>query len=162
MASNRWCPKWWGRDDSVGNDRDVESWQIGEIERLWREACEGCGLCQWISTASGWTVAIPTIGRVTLGNPTSMTVQLRPGQLPEHINKVAPEIAYAMGLGDLRVTAFWPMWVRVELLDFAEAAGAAGAANGVPPLRPTHRTGPSTVWTHRKHPRSTRRPEQPR
>lgn len=41
--------------------------RIREIEWSWREACEGNGLGRQIFTPSGPTMAVPMIGRVTLG-----------------------------------------------------------------------------------------------
>jgi hypothetical protein len=136
---NRVGTGWWGRGHDGGGD--VAYWRIQEIKQLWREACEGSGLCQRISTPSGWTVAIPRIGQVTLGDPTSMTVRLRAGQLLSDIDAVAPRIAYAMGIGGLRVTkTSAPMWARVELLDRPEPDGGV-VTPFPPPRRPVPTSG---------------------
>jgi hypothetical protein len=119
---NRVGSGWWGggRDDG----RDVAFWREREIKRLWRMACERSPLAQWIPTPTGWTVSIPRIGRVTLGAPTSITVQLLTGQVLSDVAAVAPWIAQIMGAGALRVSPMCtPTWVRVEFLDRGELDG---------------------------------------
>jgi hypothetical protein len=149
MASDNGLSGWPGPDGS----EEVNFWRVREIKRLWRQACEGYDVCQRIHTPTGWTVAVPSIGKVTLGAPTVMTVQLRAGQRPEHLEAVAREVADVMGVGGLRVIPFRAMWVRVELL-----APGNGPAAPVPSAR---RHGPSSAWTSRWHALRSRRPEQP-
>jgi hypothetical protein len=143
---------WPGRD----GDPEVNFWREREIIRLWREGCEGSGLCQWRPTPNGLAIFVPSIGRVTLGAPTVITVQLRPGQLPADIELAAPRIALAMGIAGMRVIPLRGMWVRIELLPVAEPDHRE--ARPVPPIR---RTEPSRAWTSRWHARRFRRPEQP-
>jgi hypothetical protein len=150
---------WPGRD----RDPEVNVWRQREIKRLWREGCEGSGLCEWRPTPNGLAIFIPLIGRVTLGTPTVMTVELRPGQLPEDIELAAPRIAHTMEITGLRVTPLRGMWVRVELLavagpDHHETPSAPPSRQPVPPVR---RTQPSRAWTSRWHAPRFRRPEQP-
>jgi hypothetical protein len=151
---------WPGPDGS----HEVNFWRVREIKRLWREACEGCGARAWIPCPSGVAIFVPLIGQVTLGYPTVMTVQLRPGQLLADIAAVAPRIAHNMGLGGLRVTPFRGMWVRVELLAPTPPPRPAAAPPARPPMPPgrqpsppwvppTSRTGPSSAWLRRWHAR---------
>jgi hypothetical protein len=169
MAIDNGVRGWPGPDDSD----EVNFWRVREIKRLWREACESYDVCQRIHTPTGWTVAVPSIGQVSLGAPTVMTVQLRPGQRPEHLEALAGEIADVMGVGGLRVIPFRATWVRVELL--ARGNPGNGPASPVPsghrrgptgdgPVSPVlsgRRRGPSSAWTRRWHAPTWRRPEQP-
>jgi hypothetical protein len=138
---------------------EVNFWRERELRRLWRETCEGCGLCQWISTPSGWTVAVPAIRQVTLGNPTVMTIHLRTDQRASSIEAVAARITDDMGIGGLRVIPFRDKWVYVELL--APTKPDTRVTPPTPPVRSTRRTNPSKAWTNRWHARRLRRPGQP-
>jgi hypothetical protein len=110
---------WWGGGHDDGPD--VAFWRAREIKRLWRMACERSPLAQWIPTPTGWTVSIPRIGAVTLGTPTSITVQLLTGQMLSDVQAVAPWIARTMGASGLRVSKMCtPTWARVEFLDRPE------------------------------------------
>lgn len=149
MPRNVGSSEWPGPDRS----HEVNFWRVREIKRLWRQACEGYGLYQRIWTPTGWTDAIPSIGRVTLGHPTAMTVQLRPGQRPEHIGALAHEIADVMGVGKVRVIPLRSTWLRIELL----AAGTTPAAGFPSPQR----RGPSAAWIRRLHALRLPSPEQP-
>lgn len=159
-------------------DRDVNAWREREVKRLWREACEGYELCQWIPTPSGWTVVGPSIKRVTLGDPTVLLIYLRPTQSIHDLARFAPDIASYLGVGALMVQPFRGQWVRVHLLGVAAPSASIPARAPLPasrtsprtsslpsPLpstvRPTRRSGPSTAWTQRWHARHWRRPEQP-
>jgi hypothetical protein len=117
-----------------------------ELERRWRSACEGSGFCRWVDTASGWTAAVPEVESVTLGEPTSITVQLLPGQIPEDLDALARRLSYALGFASLSVTELGHMWVR---LDFSLAVSAAPSPPSAPP---SGRPGPSPAWTARRHP----------
>jgi hypothetical protein len=167
MAIDNGVRGWPGPD---GSD-EVNFWRVREIKRLWREACEGYDVCQRIHTPTGWTVAVPSIGQVSLGAPTVMTVQLRPGQRPEQLEALACEIADVMGVGGIRVIPFRAMWVRVELLAQGNGPtppipprdGRGPSSNGpASPAAPSgRRRGPSRAWTRRWHTPTSRRPEQP-
>jgi len=166
MAIDNGVRGWPGPD---GSD-EVNFWRVREIKRLWREACESYDVCQRIHTPTGWTIAVPSIGQVSLGAPTVMTVQLRSGQRPEHLEALAREIADVMGVGGIRVIPFRAMWVRVELLALGNGPASSvpsghrrgpssnGSASPVPSGR---RRGPSSAWTSRWHAPTSRRPEQP-
>ena len=142
-------------------DPEVDFCRRLEIRRLWRESCEGLGMAQWIPTPLGFTVAVPSIGTITLGAPTVMTVQLRSTQRIEQLEAVASDIAAAMGVGELRATPFRGSWVLVEL--HAASRPVSTAVSPRPERRgtvaPLRRRGPSTAWTGRWHVRRSR-PEQ--
>jgi hypothetical protein len=88
----------------------------GEIAWRWRGACEGSGLARQIFTPTGPALSIPTIGRIRLGPPTSFTVRLLPDQLPGDLAAVAPRLASAMEVPEIRVRPLATGWVAVELL----------------------------------------------
>lgn len=116
------------RRRAADRDRAIDdAHHAGEIKWLWRSACEGSGLARLVFTASGQAMSIPTIGRIRIGRPTSFTVRLQPGQLPRDIAAVAPRLADAMGVHEVRVTPLAAEWVRIELLTSPPPAGAAGA-----------------------------------
>lgn len=117
-----------------------------EIERRWRAACEGSGFCQWIYTPTGWNAAVARVEKITLGNPISIMVELRLGQIPEDISDRARRLSYAMGCADLRVTPAGLMLVRVDLLDPEDPSGSVDFSPA------PERTGPSEAWTARRHP----------
>lgn len=145
-------------------NHDVNSWRIRELKRLWREACEGYNLCQWIPTPSGWTVAGPQIKKVTLGDPTELLVWLRPTHGIQDLARCAPDIAAHLGVGALRVHPIQGQWIRVQLLVVQAPSTPAPAPLPAPlplPILPTRRRGPSKAWTDRWHARGWRRPEQP-
>jgi hypothetical protein len=150
---------WPGRD----GDPEIDLCRKREIRRLWREACEGCNLNQWIPTPTGFTVAIPAIGTITLGDPTVMTVQLRSSQRIEHLKEAASDIAATMCLGGLRVKPIRGSWVLVELLATSQPGRpvAPSKPDDWAMLPPARRRGPSKAWTSRWHGRRSRRPEQP-
>ena len=86
-----------------------------EVRRLWREACANTRLGLRTHTPNGWTITVPRIGHITLGDPTSMSVELRPGQMAADVIAVAPRIAYAMGVDSLRVTEMPAQsWLKIE------------------------------------------------
>jgi len=69
----------------------------------------------------GFTVATPLMRKITIGNPTSAMVELRPGQLVEDLERGAAGIARGLGVAALKIrqTAY-PMWVQVDFLERAE------------------------------------------
>jgi hypothetical protein len=107
---------WWG--NAPHDDPEIAFLRIREIKRLWREACEAGRLGQWIAAPSGPWRAFPLIERVVLGNPTTITVRLRSGQLPSDVEAEAARIAYTMGAGGLRISeTSVPMLLRIEFMD---------------------------------------------
>jgi hypothetical protein len=88
---------------------------IGDIRWQWRQACRVTGLGRLIYTPSGPTMSVPRVGRVTLGSPTTLTVALHPGQLPEDVEQVGRRIAVAMGVAEIRVRPLAAEWIVVEL-----------------------------------------------
>ncbi|GAA4855549.1 hypothetical protein GCM10023201_57390 [Actinomycetospora corticicola] len=89
-----------------------------DLRGLWREACAGVGLCQYISVAAGLTVRTPRFGalRVVRGR-TTFTTELLPGGEPEDITKHALRLAHSLGFHGLRVDPIGGRWVRIVLLD---------------------------------------------
>ncbi|NMO94002.1 hypothetical protein [Actinomycetospora sp. TBRC 11914] len=88
------------------------------LRGLWREACIGVGLCQYIDVAAGLTVRTPTFGALRLGPAgTSFTVELLPGGEPDDITKHAARLAHSLGFAGLRVEPLAGRWVRVALFE---------------------------------------------
>jgi hypothetical protein len=129
---------WWGQWHV---DRDA-ALQKREIRRLWRLACQRTDAAQWIPTPTGPTIVLPMIRDITLGNPTSLLVELRLGQLPSDIEGAAARIASSMGVADLRVSETpYPMWLKVEFLDHP-----ASDAGVVTPFPGPASGGPARQW----------------
>ncbi|GAA4759326.1 hypothetical protein [Actinomycetospora chibensis] len=89
------------------------------LRGVFREACAGIGLCQYVSVASGITVRTPRVGEVRLGPPTSLTVELMAGQEPGDFTAKdrGPRLAHTLGAHGLRVEPIAGRWVRLHLLD---------------------------------------------
>jgi hypothetical protein len=94
-----------------------EALHIGDLKWQWRQACELTGLGRLVFTPSGQTMAIPLIGRITLGTPISFTVQRRPGQLLADFEAAGPRIAAAMGVARIRVRPLAGEWIVIELVN---------------------------------------------
>ncbi|GAA4853468.1 hypothetical protein GCM10023201_53750 [Actinomycetospora corticicola] len=89
-----------------------------DMRGLWREACTGVGLCQYISAAAGLTVRTPRFGGLRLApTGTSFTVELLPGGEPTEIETHALRLAHSLGFAGLRVQPMAGRWVRVVLFD---------------------------------------------
>ena len=89
------------------------------LRGLFRDACAGVGLCQYVSVAAGITVRTPRVGEVRLGPPTSFTVELMAGQEPADFTTKdrGPRLAHTLGAHGLRVEPIAGRWVRIHLLD---------------------------------------------
>ena len=90
--------------------------RVGDLKWRWRQACERSGLGRLVYTPSGPSMAIPLIGRITLGTPISFTVQRRPGQLLADFEAAGPRIAAAMGVAGIRVRPLAGEWIVIELV----------------------------------------------
>ena len=87
-----------------------------DMRGLWREACVGVGLCQYIDAAAGMTVRTPRFGVLRLGpTGTSFTVELMPGGEPDDIEQHALRLAHSLSFAGLRVQPMTGRWVRVVL-----------------------------------------------
>ena len=105
-------------------ERDLRADRVDTVQQIawsWRKACEGAGLSQSIYTPSGHAVAVPRVGRITLGPPTLITLQPRPGQTREGIAALGPSLAAMMGVSEIRVWDLAPGWVTVELVRTSRA-----------------------------------------
>lgn len=106
----------WARAERREQDAE-RALHIGDLKWQWRQACELTGLGRLVFTPSGPTVAIPLIGRITLGTPISFTVQRRPGQLLADFEAAGPRIAAAMGAAAIRVRPLAGEWIVIELVN---------------------------------------------
>ena len=89
-----------------------------ELRGLWREACFGVGVCQYIQAAAGMTVRTPRFGAArTMRGRTTFTAELLPGGEPEDLRAHAPRLAHTLGFQGLRVEPIAGRWVRVVLLE---------------------------------------------
>jgi len=89
------------------------------VKGEFREACQGLGLCQYVSVASGLTVRTPRVGEVRVGPPLSLTVELMAGQEPTDFTKKenGARLAHSLGGHGLRVESVAGRWVRLVVLD---------------------------------------------
>ena len=89
------------------------------LRGVFREACHGIGLCQYVAVAAGVTVRTPRVAEVRVGPPTSFTVELLPGQEPADFTKKENglRLAHTLGAHGLRVEPIAGRWVRLHLLD---------------------------------------------
>ena len=82
-------------------------------------------------------MAIPLIGRVTPGPPTTFTVRRRPGQLLADFEAAAPRISAAMGVAGIRVRPLAGEWIVIELIHTQPTLRSLGPAPTIPfPTRP--------------------------
>jgi S-DNA-T family DNA segregation ATPase FtsK/SpoIIIE len=89
-----------------------------DLRGLWREACFGVGLCQYIDVAAGMTIRTPRFGSLRLAPAgTSFTVELLPGGEPDDITKHAARLAHSLGFAGLRVQPLAGRWLRVVLFE---------------------------------------------
>lgn len=115
---------WFGRtrrswaDRRADREHGQECWAFAEHLRfVWRDACEGVGVSRTTDTATGPTVRTPRVGRIVVDRPTTMLVELLPGQEPQDLSRVGDRLAHSLGFETLRVVPHGGRWVRVELLD---------------------------------------------
>lgn len=94
----------------------AEKYARHEIRWIWSEICEGTGLMRRIPPFPG-RLEPPRIGRVTLGPPTSFTVELRPGMFARDLVDIAPRVAAAYGVAAVGVEPLVRGWVTVDLIE---------------------------------------------
>lgn len=104
----------------LDEQRQAEAHRLleADLRGLWREACIGVGLCQYISVAAGLTVRTPRFGALRLApTGTSFTVEVLPGGEPDDITKHAARLAHSLGFAGLRVEPMTGRWVRVVFFE---------------------------------------------
>jgi hypothetical protein len=106
--------------------------RVGDLRWRWRQACERSGLARLVYTPSGPSMAIPLIGRVTPGPPTTFTVRRRPGQLLADFEAAAPRISAAMGVAGIRVRPLVGEWIVIELIHTQPMLNSLGPAPTIP------------------------------
>jgi hypothetical protein len=102
--------------------RDYEASIVAYAEVVrgaFREACTGLSICHYVQVAAGVTIRTPRVGEVRVGPPTSLTVELLPGQEPGDFTakENGPRLAHTLGAHGLRVEPIAGRWVRLHLLD---------------------------------------------
>ena len=102
--------------------RDYEASIVAYAEAVrgaFREACTGLSICHYVQVAAGVTIRTPRVGEVRIGPPTSLTVELLPGQEPRDFTakENGPRLAHTLGAHGLRVEPIAGRWVRLHLLD---------------------------------------------
>jgi hypothetical protein len=108
-----------GGQQRRSQERDLRADRVDAVQDVawsWRKACEGAGLSEPIQTPSGHSLGVPRVGHITLGPPTTITLQPRPGQTREQIAALGPSLAASMGVSEIRVWDLAPTWVTVELV----------------------------------------------
>ena len=104
--------------ERINEQRRVEAHRFLEddLRALWREACAGVGLCQYIHVAAGITVRTPKFGGLRSGAGLTFSTELLPGQEPEDLRAHAARLAHTLGAHGLRVEPLAGRWVRIVLL----------------------------------------------
>ena len=89
------------------------------VRGVFREACQGLGIAHYVQVAAGVTVRTPRVGEVRVGPPTSLTVELMPGQEPGDFTakENGRRLAHTLGAHGLRVEPIAGRSVRLHLLD---------------------------------------------
>ncbi|MDD7920150.1 hypothetical protein [Actinomycetospora callitridis] len=109
----------------------------GEIRWIWNEVCSGAHLARRVVPTGTGSFEPPRLGRIRLGPPTTLTVQLRPGQLLADLLAVDDRLAAAFGVTDIEIRRLAGDWLLVELVE--------GPELGVDELPPSpQRPGPTT------------------
>ena len=106
--------------------------RVGDLKWRWRQACELSGLARLVYTPSGPSMAIPLIGRVTPGPPTTFTVRRRPGQLLADFEAAERRISAAMGVARIRVRPLVGEWIVIELIHTQPMLNCLGPAPTIP------------------------------
>ncbi|MHC1563439.1 hypothetical protein ACR9E3_31165 [Actinomycetospora sp. C-140] len=108
------------RERQARRDYEVSIVAYAEVVRgAFREACTGLSICHYVQVAAGVTIRTPRVGEVRVGPPTSLTVELLPGQEPCDFTakENGPRLAHTLGAHGLRVEPIAGRWVRLHLLD---------------------------------------------
>lgn len=141
----RWAGPPEGRD--AGWDTDART----EIRWRWGEVCSGVGLTRRVFPEG--CRSIPHIGRITLGPPTRFTVRLRPGQSRQDIADIAPRLALAFEVRNVRVRDLATGWVSVEMVEQAALLTVVQCADRPPdasPPAPSPQPRSLRWWPHRR------------
>lgn len=67
------------------------------------------------SIGGGRSLHIPEVVSVTAGPPRGLHIRTLPGQMPDHFAAHAAEIAYSLGVAEVRVIPLGPALLRLEL-----------------------------------------------
>jgi S-DNA-T family DNA segregation ATPase FtsK/SpoIIIE len=102
----------WAAQRRLEDHRHLED----DLRGLWREACTGVGLCQYIAMPTGVTVRTPKFGALRTGPGVVFSVELLPGGEPDDITGHADRLAHSLGAHGLRVEPLAGRWVRIVLL----------------------------------------------
>ena len=125
---------------AVRREQEAENaLHVSDLKWQWRQACELSGLGRLVFTPSGQSMAIPLIGRITLGTPISFTVQRRPGQLLADFKAAGPRIAAAMGAASIRVRPLAGEWIVIELVHGPPRPPSPAIPFPTRPLEPVNR-----------------------
>ena len=102
----------WAEQRRLEDHRHLEE----DLRGLWREACTGVGLCQYIPMPTGVTIRTPKFGALRNGPGVAFSVELLPGGEPDDITKHADRLAHSIGAHALRIEPLAGRWVRLVLL----------------------------------------------
>jgi hypothetical protein len=107
-----WLRDRWAEQRRLEDHRHLED----DLRGLWREACTGVGLCQYIPMPTGVTIRTPKFGALRNRPGVAFSIELLPGGEPDDITAHAERIAHTLGGHGLRVEPLAGRWVRVVLL----------------------------------------------
>ena len=102
----------WAEQRRIEDHRRLEE----DLRGLWREACTGVGLCQYIPMPTGVTIRTPKFGALRNWPGVAFSVELLPGGEPDDIAAHADRLAHTLGGHGLRIEPLAGRWVRVVLL----------------------------------------------
>ena len=106
---------------------------------IWNEVCSGTHMTRRVVPTGTLSWEPPRLGRIRLGPPTTLAVQLRPGQLVDDLLAIADRLAAAFGVDDIDVRRLAGDWLLVELI---EDHGADVDGSPETPRRPGPPTDP--------------------
>ena len=88
-----------------------------QVRNAFRGACLVTGVRVEADSAAGRTFRAPRIGRVVVGPPVVVTVEMLPGQVPSDLERPARALADALGADHPRIERIGGPWVRLVLPD---------------------------------------------
>ena len=111
----------------------------GEIRWIRNEVCSGTHMIRRIVPSGVASFEPPRIGRISLGPPTTFTVELRPGQLIHDLLAIGDRLAAAYSVDDVKIHSVVVGWVRVVLVEREVGGGQSHRAptRPEPPHTPT-------------------------
>lgn len=131
-----------------------------EVRWRWNEVCSGNHLTHRIVPTGVASREPPRIGRISLGPPTTFSVNLRPGQLLADFSAISVRLASAFEVDDVLIENLAPGWLRIVLVERRRAAVRDASPNGPPDSshaavtkpRPPIREGPHLGRRGRRRP----------